>query len=365
MEYFDDDIISNMNRMEINKRQNIFDDLLGGDDEIEQLNEEEDIFLVDDKRTSNSELLFNKSYNKERNPFEDENREDEVIFGIEIKGEDRIGDEVDIVRSDQKKMSNASAMVGGIDFHEFNNNLIRSEFNDDFDMDSEFESNEDIFSLSKLNRNTKSGEDGKDEGERRMGLVQDEKDILLQTEAYSKEEIDPEQVIETKKNSISEELFRIQEEKQFNEGNFNIENETLGDEELQFENPPPNNYGNASPYIQKNKNLNELSCNKKNGLVPPEKSERKKSDTNVSVHNLLCESKEETNSTFDKNNSETCVGSNKIRMNDNLQSSLEDINWNLVSKIIENFEKQTGNSASNQKLFKSIIFKLANNNGNN
>ncbi|KAL3129638.1 hypothetical protein CHM_2g3800 [Cryptosporidium hominis] len=364
MEYFDDDIISNMNRMEINKRPNIFDDLLGGDDETEQVNEEEDIFSVDEKRISKSESLFNNSY-KERNPFEDENREDEIIFGIERKREDEIGDKVYIMKSNQKKTSNAFAMVGGIDFHEFNN-FNGNEFNDDFDMDNKFESNEDIFSLSRSNRKTNNGEDERYEEEKKIGLVQGEKDILLQKEeAYYREEKDPEQIVETKKNSISENLFGIHEEKQINKGNFTIENETPGNEELQFENPPLSNYENANPYIQNNKNLNELSCDKENELVPPGKSERKKSETNISDHNPLCESKEETNNSLDKNNSETCVESNKIKVNNNLQSSLEDIDWNRVSKIIENFEKQTGNSGRNQMLFKSIIYKLANNNGNN
>ncbi|TRY52790.1 Uncharacterized protein CTYZ_00002632 [Cryptosporidium tyzzeri] len=366
MEYFDDDIISNMNRMEINKRPNIFDDLLGGDDETEKVNEEEDIFSVDEKRISNSDSLFINSYNKERNPFEDENREDEVIFGIERKREDEIGDKVDIMKSNQKRISNAFAMVGGIDFHEFNNNLNGNELNDDFGMDNKFESNEDIFSLSRSNRKTNNGEDERYGEEKKIGLVQGEKDILLQKEAYYREEKDPEQIIETKKNSISENLFGIHEEKQINKGNFNIENETPRKEELQFENPPFSNYENANPYIQNNKNLNELSCDKENELVPPGKSERKKSETNISDHNPLCESKEETNNnSLDKNNSETCVESNKIKVNNNLQSSFEDIDWNRVSKIIENFEKQTGNSGRNQMLFKSIIYKLANNNGNN
>ncbi|KAH8581757.1 uncharacterized protein ELE39_001887 [Cryptosporidium sp. chipmunk genotype I] len=370
MEYFDDDIISNMNRVELKKKPNIFDDLLGGDDEAEQVNVEDDIFLGDERKISNNELLFRSNYNEEKNLFEDESMAEEVIFGIGRRREEveeGREDEVDIGKSQRKKMSDPFDKVGKMNFHDFSNSFNENEFDTDLCTDSKFENNEDIFSFSKFNRCANKGEDEKgDEENKKVRLSEkEEEEALFLKEANLKEEVEPEQKIAAKEDNISQDLFGINEANQIDRGNLNIGSEVLGEEEFQFEKLSLNNDKTKNPNIQDNKELNEFNKSDEREFIFPEKSEGERSETNMSDHNFSYESEEANNHFSAKNNSGACMESRKVRKSSNLQSSIEDIDWNRVLKIIENFEKQTGNSGRNQMLFKSIIYKLVNKASNN
>ncbi|OII71377.1 uncharacterized protein cubi_00755 [Cryptosporidium ubiquitum] len=347
MEFFDDDTISNMNRMDLKNKPNIFDDLLEEDEEVEQVNEEDVIFLGDEKNRNG--LLFRSNYDTERIKFENENKAEKIIFGIEErreeeleKREDEVKVEVEIAER-EKLNSNPFGMVERLDFQEFNDNLNDNEFDNDFGIDNKFEDNEDVFSFSRFNRN-----------------VNEEKGV------YSRQ-IEHVKNIETEENDISNNLFELNQKKQDEKGrNSNIEKEKFNSENLALD-----NHKITSQSIQDDSKLNEIKAssnysdtytniNKENKSTSLEKIESEKIEKNILSHHLSGNSKETNIYSSANSGNETCGIPNNVTKSNCLQSSIEDIDWNKVCKIIESFEEQTGNIGRNQMLFKSIIYKLAN-----
>lgn len=347
MEFFDDDIISNMNEMNIKKKPNIFDDLLE-DEEIEQVNKDDEIFPGDKGRIS--------SYSKEQIWIENENKAEEIIFRIEKETgkieeelEDEIEVEVEVDLMGKERMSDSFGMVERLDFQDFSGNLSKNEFDDDFDIDDRFEDNDNVFLFSKFSKNMNEN---------------DKEELLFKRETYSKQVGN--EVI--KEKNISNNLFELN---QVNKEELNVE-----EEGLKYENLVLNNNQITSHNIQNDK-LSETQTNstysatycdlnKEKQLTFIEKTENETSETNV-LNDHFSNNSEEEMAHSSVNNNETYKISNKATESNYLQSSIKDINWNRVWEIIENFEEQTGNTGKNQILFKSIIYKLSNdfNNSNN